>query len=68
MKPKSQPEVPPVSISEIEQSMRKSETVQIRVTPVEKAAIVKAKDTLNLTTTEYLVRCHELVAAKLRMK
>jgi len=62
---KTTPELPTVSKAEIERSMKKTETIQIRLTALEKEAIVRAKDALGLTTTEFLIKSSELVSAKL---
>lgn len=62
---KTTPKLPAVSRAEIERSMKKTETIQIRLTALEKEAIVRAKNTLDLTTTEYLIKCSQLVSAKL---
>jgi len=62
---KTTPILPSITKAEIEQSLRKTETIQIRLTAAEKAEVVRAKDELGLTTTEYLLKCSELVSSKL---
>lgn len=66
MKPKpTRPSFPSVTKHEVEQEVEKSEVIYLRVTPAEKEAVKEAASKLKMTATEYLMKCHELVARKL---
>jgi uncharacterized protein (DUF1778 family) len=56
--------VPEPSLAEIQATLPKSETIHLRVTKAEKAAIRAAAGSLHLSITEYLLKCHTVVAAK----
>jgi hypothetical protein len=66
MKRKAAPAIPEPTLQEIHATLPKSETVHLRVTKVEKAEIRSTATALRLSITEYLVKCHELIASKLR--
>ena len=57
--------VPRVSKAEVDAKIRKSETIQLRLTPTEKDEIKRKATSLGLSVTEYLIKCHAAVASKL---
>jgi uncharacterized protein (DUF1778 family) len=57
-----------ISPERLEQILTKSEGINIRVSPVEKAAIKAAAKRHKLTTTEYLTTLHEIAASILETK
>ena len=66
-KSKAKPEtLPVIPAGEVAKWMAKTATVNIRLTPGDKAAMERAASSLGMTVTEYLVRCHSLVARHLR--
>jgi hypothetical protein len=66
MKRKAAPAIPEPTKEEIDATLPKSETVHLRVTEVEKAEIRTMAAGLRLSITEYLLKCHAVVAAKIR--
>ena len=58
--------IPSIEITAIDDYVAKTEVIQIRVTPAQKREIKISASSLRLTTTEYLIKCHELIAQKLR--
>lgn len=62
MKTKSIPEPTP---TEIKAGLAKTETIHLRLTKIEKQAIRQTAQSLHLSITEYLLKCHSVVAAKL---
>jgi hypothetical protein len=60
------PTISAPSIEEVRRRILKDETIQLRVTKAEKETIRVVASGLHLSTTEYLLKCHEVVAAKLR--
>lgn len=56
---------PDVPATDVDQHVRKSATVNMRLTPADKAEMERASKSLGLTLTEYLTRCHEAVARHL---
>jgi len=66
MKKKQTPaSFPTVTKQEVAQEVEKSEVIYLRVTQAEKEAVKEAASTLKMTATEYLLKCHEVVARKL---
>ena len=59
-------QLPAVTTTEIFEAIRKTETVQLRLSASEKEAIRKAATKSGRTVTEYLLECHRLVAAKIK--
>jgi uncharacterized protein (DUF1778 family) len=57
-----------ISPERLEQILTKSEGINIRVSPVEKAAIKAAAKRHKLTTTEYLTTLHEIAATILEKR
>jgi hypothetical protein len=66
MKRKSKAVVPEPSLEEIQATLPKSETIHLRVTNAEKRAIRATSTTLRLSITEYLLKCHVVVAARIK--
>ena len=64
MKRKAKAALPEPTLLEIQATLPKSETIHLRVTKAEKAAIRAAAGSLHLSITEYLLKCHTVVAAK----
>lgn len=58
--------LPTMKADEIQEWLPKTETVQLRVSVKDKASIVEAAQSLHLTTTEYMLKCHELISSKLK--
>jgi len=65
MKHKTRVSMPDPSLGEIQATLPKSETIHLRVTKAEKAAIRAAAGALHLSITEYLLKSHAVVAAKI---
>lgn len=59
------PGLPPVTAQEAAEAVDKSQVIFLRVTSREKEAVKQAATALRLSVTEYLLRCHGLVAEKL---
>jgi uncharacterized protein (DUF1778 family) len=59
------PELPTISKEEIQKQFPKTEAILLRLSVQDKQAITDAAKSLHLTATEYLVKCHAVVAAKL---
>jgi uncharacterized protein (DUF1778 family) len=60
--------LPAVTAQEAAAAVRKQEVIFLRVTAREKEAIKQAAMALRLSITEYLLRCHGLVAEKLNQR
>ena len=58
--------VPAVSKEEVQHRFPKTEAILLRLSVDDKDAITTTAKTLHLTATEYLVKCHEVVSAKVR--
>jgi hypothetical protein len=63
MKPKPLVEL---TTKEVESGVKKGETIQLRLTEVEKEEIRDTARSVHLSVTEYLLNCHAVVARKLR--
>jgi len=50
----------------VERTLKKSETLNIRITEADKLALQQAARSLNTTTTEFVTRAALLVAERLR--
>ena len=59
-------QLPTVTSTEVLEAIRKTETVQLRLSAKEKAAIKAAASRCKLTVTEYLLECHRLIASKIK--
>ena len=58
--------VPEPSLAEIQATLPKSETIHLRVTKAEKEAIRTTSTSIHLSITEYLLKCHAVIAAKIK--
>jgi uncharacterized protein (DUF1778 family) len=65
MRRKSKPAIPEPSLAEVQATLPKSETIHLRVTKAEKTAIRATAGALRLSITEYLLKCHAIVAGKI---
>lgn len=65
MRKKSATTLPTVSKEEVQMTFPKTEAILLRLSVKDKTAITNAAKSLHLTATEYLVKCHAVVAAKL---
>lgn len=65
MSRKNKAAMPEPSLADIQATLPKAETVHLRVTKTEKAAIRATAGELRLSITEYLLKCHAVVAAKI---
>jgi len=66
MKKKNTPQKPPsVSKEEVQHQFPKTEAILLRLTVQDKKNITDAAKSFHLTTTEYLVKCHAVISAKL---
>ena len=54
------------SPARLQSALRKTATLNLRVTPAEKADLEAVAKDLGLSVTEYIERCHVLVSLKLR--
>jgi len=57
--------MPKPSLAKIQATLPKSQTIHLRVTKAEKAVIRSTAGALHLSITEYLLKCHAVVAAKI---
>ena len=57
--------LPVLSKKEVVNRMVKSDTIHLRVTKAEKELIRANATGLHLSITDYLLKCHEVVSAKL---
>ena len=55
-----------VTSAEVQRAIRKTETVQLRLSTEEKEAIKEAASKSKRTVTEYLLECHRLIASKIK--
>lgn len=61
--------LPNISVEDVKamkRSAAKPKVIFLRVPPHEHQAVQAAASSLELTVTEYLLKCHELVSAKLK--
>tara|TARA_R110002050_G_scaffold76014_3_gene162624 strand:- start:696 stop:941 length:246 start_codon:yes stop_codon:yes gene_type:complete len=58
-------EFPPVSAEDVSDSMERKQVIYLRVSEAEKKAVKRAAAFVHLSSTDYLIRCHELVSSKL---
>jgi len=58
--------IPAPTQAEVAQALPKDQTVQMRLSSVEKDAIKKAASACGRTVTEYLLECHRVVSRKLK--
>lgn len=65
MKNETERKMPTVSKQEVLDELPKTEAILLRLSKRDKEAITSAAKLLHLTATEYLVKCHKLVAEKL---
>lgn len=65
-KKNSAQELPTVFKEEVQHQFPKTEAILLRLTVQDKQDITDAAKSLHLTTTEYLVKCHTAISAKLR--
>ena len=59
--------LPTITKEEVQQRFPKTEAILLRLSVDDKKSITDAAKSLHLTATEYLVKCHEVIAAKLRI-
>lgn len=60
--------IPAPTEAEILATLPKSVTIQLRLSKAEKVEILACKDKFGLTTTAYLLGCHNVVADKIRKR
>jgi uncharacterized protein (DUF1778 family) len=65
MKRSAKAAIPEPSLEDIKAALPKSETIHLRVTTTEKEAVRTTATSLHLSITEYLLKCHAVVAAKI---
>ena len=65
MKQKNLKTLPTVSREEVRTHFPKTEAILLRLSVADKESIAGTAKTLHLTATEYLVKCHEIVAGKI---
>ena len=58
--------IPAPTPAEVQEALPKDQTVQLRLSSVEKDAIKKAASACGRTVTEYLLECHRIVSRKLK--
>ena len=58
--------LPAPTHAQVKEALTKDQTVQLRLSAVEKTAIKKAASACGRTVTEYLLECHRMVARKLK--
>ena len=59
---------PQPTSDEVKARVLKTETIQLRLTKIEKDEIRRVASRLSLSITDYILKCHEVVAAKLEEK
>jgi uncharacterized protein (DUF1778 family) len=57
--------IPEPTTTEVKDGLAKTETIHLRLTKIEKQDIRQTAQGLHLSITEYLLKCHAVVAAKL---
>jgi hypothetical protein len=60
------PKISAPSTEEVKRRILKDETIQLRVTKVEKEKIRLVASGLHLNVTDYLIKCHEVVSETLK--
>jgi hypothetical protein len=55
-----------VTREEVNQRLPKTKGIFLRLSEQDRTSIIEAAKSVHLTATEYLVKCHELVSAKIR--
>ncbi len=66
MKHKKDGDVPEPSLAEIKANLPKTDAIHLRLTAAEKEEIKATATSLHLTVTEYLLKCHAVVVAKIK--
>ena len=66
MKDKKEGKIPEPSLAEIKAHLPKANAIHLRLTTAEKEEIKATAKALHLTVTEYVLKCHQVVLAKLR--
>lgn len=61
-------ELPEPTKEEAANRVLKTETIQMRLTACEKEEIRRTAESFHLSLTEYLLKCHAVIAAKLSSK
>ena len=59
---------PQPTSDEVKARLLKTETIQLRLTKIEKDEIRRVASRLSLSITDYILKCHEVVSAKLEEK
>jgi hypothetical protein len=58
-------ELPVPPKGEVDRVLRKSETLSFRLTKAEKEGLRAAASSVSMSISEYMLKCHEVVAAQL---
>lgn len=61
-------EMPEVSKSDLQRNLRKTETLNFRLTPAEKESLRRAASELGMSVSEYMLRCHDVISRKLGLE
>ena len=59
---------PQPTSDEVKARVLRTETIQLRLTKIEKDEIRRVASRLSLSIKDYILKCHEVVAAKLEEK
>lgn len=62
------PALPVPSVDAVNRSLRKTETLNLRLTLIEKDGLRAAASSVGMSISEYVLKCHEVVAEVLRTK
>jgi hypothetical protein len=58
--------LPSPTVEAVNRSLRKTETLNLRLTPTEKEGLRAAASSVGMSISEYMVKCHEVVAEVLK--
>ena len=60
------PGLPSPTVEAVDRSLRKTETLNLRLTPTEKEGLRVAASSVGMSISEYVLKCHEVVAEALK--
>lgn len=62
------PGLPSPTVEAVDRSLKKTETLNLRLTPSEKEGLRAAASSVGMSISEYVLKCHEVVAEVLMAK
>ncbi len=60
------PRLPDLTRADVDRGLRKSVTLNFRLTPAEKESLRRTAASLKMSISEYVLKAHDLVSRKLR--